>query len=235
MSRRPTCCCTSSLPQAPRSDLGNRHLRQHRLQRQRLWRRFVRSGAGPPNTMGPEASRAGCAQACRDTAPMVADRADSIFLSGRILMILLPDRPLRLNVISMPSARRNVCSRRKRPASAQVFLGQPVTVPRSDATAPTSAGTQKVGAATCPGGALGHDFPHASGDRVGIIEASFHRIEPVVGTVSAVAISDLRLTKPSAAAGLVGCRAAIGTQGSPSPAPSETIIRAVACGRGWAR
>jgi hypothetical protein len=159
MSRRPTCCCTSSLPQAPRSDLGNRHLRQHRLQRQRLWRRFVRSGAGPPNTMGPEASRAGCAQACRDTAPMVADRADSIFLSGRILMILLPDRPLRLNVISMPSARRNVCSRRKRPASAQVFLGQPVTVPRSDATAPTSAGTQKVGAATCPGGGARPRFP----------------------------------------------------------------------------
>jgi hypothetical protein len=30
-------------------------------------------------------------------------------------------------------------------------------------TAVTGAGLQKVGSATCPGAALGHDFPHASG------------------------------------------------------------------------
>jgi hypothetical protein len=30
-------------------------------------------------------------------------------------------------------------------------------------TAVTGAGLQKVGGATCPGAALGHDFPHASG------------------------------------------------------------------------
>jgi len=36
----------------------------------------------------------------------------------RILMILLPARPSRLNAMSMPSTRRNVCARRRRPASA---------------------------------------------------------------------------------------------------------------------
>ena len=43
----------------------------------------------------------------------------------RILMILLPAWPSRLNVMSMPSPRRNVCTRRRRPASARGFLGQP--------------------------------------------------------------------------------------------------------------
>ena len=40
-------------------------------------------------------------------------------------MILLPAWPSRLNVMSMPSPRRNVCTRRRRPASARGFLGQP--------------------------------------------------------------------------------------------------------------
>jgi hypothetical protein len=43
-----------------------------------------------------------------------------------MLMILFPARPSRLNAMSMPSARRNVCARRRRPASARGFLGQPV-------------------------------------------------------------------------------------------------------------
>ena len=38
------------------------------------------------------------------------------------LIILLPVRPSRENVISMPKARRNVCARRSRPASARGFF-----------------------------------------------------------------------------------------------------------------
>ena len=38
------------------------------------------------------------------------------------LIILVPARPSRENVISMPSVRRNVCARRSRPASARGFL-----------------------------------------------------------------------------------------------------------------
>jgi hypothetical protein len=42
------------------------------------------------------------------------------------LMIRLPAWPSRLTAISMPSARREVCARRKRPATARGFWGQPV-------------------------------------------------------------------------------------------------------------
>ena len=38
------------------------------------------------------------------------------------LIILVPVRPSRENVISMPSLRRNVCARRSRPASARGFF-----------------------------------------------------------------------------------------------------------------
>jgi len=38
------------------------------------------------------------------------------------LMILVPSRPSRENVISIPSVRRNVCALRSRPASARGFL-----------------------------------------------------------------------------------------------------------------
>ena len=44
----------------------------------------------------------------------------------RILITLLPARPSRLKAMSMPSVRRNVCARRKWPARALGFLGQPV-------------------------------------------------------------------------------------------------------------
>jgi hypothetical protein len=44
---------------------------------------------------------------------------------ARILITLLPVRPSRLKEMSMPSVRRNVCARRKRPARARGFLGQP--------------------------------------------------------------------------------------------------------------
>jgi hypothetical protein len=42
----------------------------------------------------------------------------------RMLIILVPARPPRENVTSMPSVRRNVCARRSRPASARGFVGQ---------------------------------------------------------------------------------------------------------------
>ena len=41
-----------------------------------------------------------------------------------ILMSLLPVRPSRAKAISIPRARRNVCARRRRPASARGFFGQ---------------------------------------------------------------------------------------------------------------
>jgi hypothetical protein len=41
-------------------------------------------------------------------------------------IILVPVRPSRENVISMPSVRRNVCARRSRPASARGFLAHDV-------------------------------------------------------------------------------------------------------------
>jgi hypothetical protein len=51
----------------------------------------------------------------------------TVFSSGlRIVIILFPARPSRLNVISMPRIRRKVCARRSRPARARGFLGQPV-------------------------------------------------------------------------------------------------------------
>ena len=41
-------------------------------------------------------------------------------------------------------------------------------VPGNAVTAATGARTQEIGGATCPRAALGHDLPHAGGDRVGI-------------------------------------------------------------------
>src|SRR5262245_63589263 len=46
------------------------------------------------------------------------DGADGVLT----LIILVPVRALRENVISMPSVRRNVCARRSRPASVRGFL-----------------------------------------------------------------------------------------------------------------
>jgi hypothetical protein len=44
------------------------------------------------------------------------------------LMIRVPARPSRLKFISIPSARRGVCARRSRPASARGDLGHPPCV-----------------------------------------------------------------------------------------------------------
>jgi hypothetical protein len=50
------------------------------------------------------------------------DGADGMLALVLTLIILVPVRPSRENVISMPSVRRNVCARRSRPASAREFL-----------------------------------------------------------------------------------------------------------------
>jgi hypothetical protein len=71
---------------------------------------------------------------------------------ARILMILLPARPSRLNVISMPQA-----------ASKRGGIFRPAgTVPRNAVTAAPGAGTQKVGRASVH--ELRSALPHASGD-----------------------------------------------------------------------
>jgi len=53
----------------------------------------------------------------------------TVFANVRILITRVPARPSRVNVMSMPSARRNVCVRRKWPARARGFLRQLVLSP----------------------------------------------------------------------------------------------------------
>ena len=87
----------------------------------------------------------------------------------RIRIILLPARPSRLNAISIPSARRNVCARRKWPARARGFLGQPVP-PLGIRSLLRSRLTCKKSVAL-PVQALAHELAHASGDRVRVDNA----------------------------------------------------------------
>ena len=65
----------------------------------------------------------------------------------RILMTLVPARPSRPKATSIPRARRKVCARRRRPASARIFGpgGH-----RNTVIAATGGGLQKVGGAACP-------------------------------------------------------------------------------------
>src|SRR5262245_35050647 len=81
----------------------------------------------------------------------------------RILITLLPARPLRLKAISIPSVRRKVWARRRRPASARICgpAGDQDTI-----TGETDALTQQVGGAARPRAALGHDLAHAGRHRV---------------------------------------------------------------------
>jgi hypothetical protein len=78
-------------------------------------------------------SAAGCVTGCqrrfRRTWPGFvvadgADGADDILERRTILITLVPGRPSRLNAMSMPRTRRNVCARRRQPASARGFFGQ---------------------------------------------------------------------------------------------------------------
>src|SRR5438874_2842254 len=153
---------------------------------------------------------------CPDAGPRVADGADGadgMFESACILMILLPARPSRLNVMSMPRTRRNVCARRRRPASARGFLGQPARSVEMPSLLLWSAPARRRSAALPV-----HELRSAmiSRTQVAIGSASImHSIAPLGSTqrlastgsnrlseLSAVAISDLRLGKVSPAAGL---------------------------------
>jgi hypothetical protein len=92
------------------------------------------AGSGPRK---PQMSIA--AGVCSELGYGNADGADGTFECARILMILLPSRPQRLNVMSMPKTRRKVCARRRRPASARGFWGQPVLsldIPSTPRSAP---------------------------------------------------------------------------------------------------
>jgi hypothetical protein len=71
----------------------------------------------------------------------------------------------------MSNTRRSVCARRRRPARARGFFGQPVPSLDIPINATFAAGTQKVGGGPGPKVTLGHDLPHASGDRVGVDKA----------------------------------------------------------------
>jgi hypothetical protein len=75
---------------------------------------------------------------------VVADAADGadgviqlVLAYGRYPDVRVPNRPSRSKTISFPSARRKVCARRSRPASARGLFGQPdrlaPTCKRSDA------------------------------------------------------------------------------------------------------
>jgi hypothetical protein len=91
----------------------------------------VRSPASAPSassapvsrTLGAGVARIVARQALMSPTPLtILHRAFS--RAALILIILFPARPSRLKVISMPSARKKVCARRSRPASARGFLGQ---------------------------------------------------------------------------------------------------------------
>jgi hypothetical protein len=58
-----------------------------------------------------------------------ADGTDGAFVLT--LIILVPVRPPRENVLSTPSVRRNVCARRNRPASARGFFAHAVPLEMS--------------------------------------------------------------------------------------------------------
>ena len=63
---------------------------------------------------------------CGDPAPSPRRPLTVVSSVVRILMIRFPARPSRLKPISIPMARKGVCARRNRPASARGFWGQPL-------------------------------------------------------------------------------------------------------------
>src|SRR2546430_1073694 len=104
--------------------------RQHRQHRLRpYW--APAGGREPGRQLSSQTGYAGPQGCCSESAPdplsLTLLTVLTVF-SGheRIRITLLPARPSRLNAISMPSARRNVCARRKWPARARGFFGQPV-------------------------------------------------------------------------------------------------------------
>ena len=63
-----------------------------------------------------------------DSADGADGRSAWLRLRSLILIMRVPARPSRLKVISIPSARRDVCARRSRPASARGDFDQPAPV-----------------------------------------------------------------------------------------------------------
>src|SRR5438034_3063890 len=82
------------------------------------------------------------------------------------LIILVPARPSRENLISMPSVRRNVCARRSRPASARGLFAHPGPLGALSAHK-----RNRSDAAPGPHGLVDHDCTHASGNGIGFDDA----------------------------------------------------------------
>ena len=105
-----------------------RQHRQHRLQPPlgtcRGGREQVDSCRRNRDMPGPQGCRS---ESAPDALSLTLLTVLTVFSGNeRIRITLLPARPSRLNAISIPSARRNVCARRKWPARARGFFGQPV-------------------------------------------------------------------------------------------------------------
>src|SRR6516225_9756554 len=91
----------------------------------------LQGGREPGRQLSSQTGYAGPQGCCSESAPDPLSLTLLTLLtlfSGneRIRITLLPARPSRLNAISIPSARRNVCARRKWPARARGFFAQPV-------------------------------------------------------------------------------------------------------------
>src|SRR5271165_413411 len=82
---------------------------------------------GPPSQTAPARPEGCCSEPGSGPLSRTLLTVLTIFSRDvRILITLLPARPSRLKAMSMPSVRRNVCARRKWPARARGFLGQPM-------------------------------------------------------------------------------------------------------------
>jgi hypothetical protein len=135
--------CESKLPQAPSGRCGQaftpinrnegRHLRQHRQHRLHDRRLIFRRQQG-----------------CFDPTktPLWRTLLTALTVCSALvltLIILVPARPWRENVTSMPGVRRNVCARRSRPASARGVFGQPALLFQTSSSAKSA--TRKRSAA----------------------------------------------------------------------------------------
>jgi hypothetical protein len=92
--------------------------------RQRLWRHkdeVVSAGRG--------ACPSGLVSSQSMPWPTVQTVLTLVRVGALRLMIRVPARPSRAKLISIPSARRGVCARRSRPASARGDFGHPPPVP----------------------------------------------------------------------------------------------------------
>lgn len=80
-------------------------------------------------------------------------------------IILVPVRPSRENVISMPSVRRNVCARRSRPASRpRIFC--PWYAAQNVSAGMLRTQAREFGRASGPHGPVDHQGTHTSGYRI---------------------------------------------------------------------